>query len=112
MKKILLALLLGSLAARAAERFVAPTGNNSANGSLSSPWKTISYAATNTVTPVVAGDIVRVQAGTYDETVTETTDGTRTAPITYVANGNAVLRRFDITGDYVKVIGFEFTHVN
>jgi hypothetical protein len=61
---------------------------------------------------VVAGDVVRVQAGTYDETVTETTDGLRTAPISYVANGNAVLRRFDITGDYVKVIGFEFTHVN
>ena len=106
MKKAIFIFLLPPLMAVSAERFVAPTGSNLNDGSRLAPWSSVSYAATK----VVAGDTVRVQPGTYDETVTETTDGTRLSPITYVADGRVVLRRFDITGDYVKVIGFEFTH--
>jgi hypothetical protein len=107
-KELLFILALAHSTAFAAERFVAPTGSDANDGSRLSPWRTINYAATR----VVAGDIVRVQAGTYNETVVESTDGTKAAPITYVAEGQVILRRFDITGDYVRVIGFEFTHVN
>jgi hypothetical protein len=106
--KALLILFLPGLTGLAAERFVSPTGNNSNPGTRLAPWRSVAYAATT----VVAGDTVRVQAGTYDETVVETTDGTKSSPITYVADGPVALRRFDITGDYVKVIGFEFTHTN
>ena len=51
--------------------YVAPTGSDANNGSLSSPWKTIQYAATK----VIAGDTVNVRAGTYAETVTITRSG-------------------------------------
>jgi hypothetical protein len=98
MKKAIFIFLLPPLMAVSAERFVAPTGSNLNDGSRLAPWSSVSYAATK----VVAGDTVRVQPGTYNETVTETTDGTRLSPITYVADGRVVLRRFDITGDYVK----------
>ena len=51
--------------------YVAPIGNDSNNGSLSSPWKTIQYAATK----AMAGDTINVRAGTYAETVTITRSG-------------------------------------
>jgi hypothetical protein len=111
-KRLLLILPLAGFLANGAERFVSPAGMDTNDGSRNAPWRTINYAATNTRIPVVAGDIVRVQPGTYNETVTENTDGTKLAPITYVADGPVILRRFDITGDYVRVIGFELTHVN
>jgi hypothetical protein len=54
--------------------YVAPTGSDSNNGSLSSPWKTIQYA----VTKAIAGDTVNVRAGTYPEIVNITRSGLAT----------------------------------
>lgn len=90
----------------AAEYYVALTGSDSNFGSVSAPWRTIQKAA-NTV---VAGDVVRVQAGTYAERVTESTDGAPGNMITYIADGNVIVRGFYISGDYVRIIGFEVTH--
>ena len=88
--------------------YVATTGNNGNIGSQESPWLTIGYAASQT-TP---GDIVRVQAGTYDEHVDMSTSGTSNSWITYVADGQAICRGFDLNGrDYIRIIGFEIVHV-
>lgn len=51
--------------------YVAPTGSDSNNGSISTPWKTIQYA----VSKAIAGDTVNVRAGTYNETVTISRSG-------------------------------------
>ena len=55
--------------------YVAPTGSDSNNGSLNSPWKTIQFA----VSKAIAGDTVNVRAGTYPETVTITRSGSAAA---------------------------------
>ena len=45
--------------------YVSPNGNDSNNGSLSSPWKTIANALLNTG----PGDTVNLRAGTYTESI-------------------------------------------
>lgn len=45
--------------------YISPSGNDAANGSQSTPWKTL-FKATSTVT--TAGDIIYVNTGTYTET--------------------------------------------
>ena len=45
--------------------YIDPTGNNSNNGSSSSPWNTLSYACSKAT---LSGDIIHVNAGTYTET--------------------------------------------
>ena len=91
-------------------------------------WLTIQKCADT----MVAGDTCIVAAGTYNEQVTETTDGTYgvdelpfTADdqfITYVSNphtnpsaetpGGAITRGFVVTNrKYIRIIGFQFTHL-
>jgi hypothetical protein len=89
--------------------YVAINGSNSNSGSQQSPWLTIGYAASK----AVAGDIVRVQSGTYDERVAISATGTNGGWINYVADGQVVCRGFDLGGvSYVRLIGFEITHTN
>ncbi len=99
-------LMLGIPATFGAVYYVDANGNDANAGGSGSPWRTIQKAA-NTV---VAGDTVRVQPGNYPERVSESTDGSAGRFITYVADGNVVCYGFNITGDYVRVIGFEITH--
>ena len=46
--------------------YVAPTGSDSAPGTISAPWKTPQHAAAS----VAAGDVINLRAGTYSGTVT------------------------------------------
>ena len=88
--------------------YVATTGNDGNIGSQESPWLTIGYAASQ----AMPGDIVRVQAGTYNERVRISTSGTSGARITYIADGQAVVRGFDVLGaSHISIIGFDITHV-
>lgn len=106
-----LALLISLLAfsAPAATYYVATTGNNANAGSQGAPWAQISWAASN----VVAGDVVRVQAGTYTERPFENTDGSSGSPIVYVCDGFVQVRGgFQIQGDYIWLVGFDITHSN
>lgn len=63
----------------AATYYVSTNGNNAADGSLSTPWSNIWYAAKT----VAAGDTVIINAGEYNEYVTNTVSGTVGNPITF-----------------------------
>ena len=75
--KTLRLLLLGflfSFTSFANTYYVAPSssgGSNSNNGSISSPWETITYA----LTQLSAGDTLYLREGTYRETISITQDG-------------------------------------
>ena len=87
---------------------VAKNGSDSHAGDSALPWLTIQKAA-NTV---IAGDIVHVHAGVYTERVAESTAGNADRTITYIADSAVVVYGFDISGDYVRIIGFEITHAS
>ena len=59
--------------------YVATSGSDSADGSLSNPFRTIQQAAQR----AEPGDTVLVRGGTYRETVTPARSGTSSKPITY-----------------------------
>ena len=61
--------------------FVSTSGNDSNAGTLAQPWRTIQKAAKT----MVAGDIVFVRAGTYNNGISLTKSGTASAYITYKA---------------------------
>jgi len=46
--------------------YLDPSGNDSNNGSNSSPWKTLAYACSKAT---ISGDIIHVNAGTFTETI-------------------------------------------
>ncbi|GAC1445486.1 MAG: hypothetical protein NVSMB52_06700 [Chloroflexota bacterium] len=77
--KILLAAISFTALAHASSRYVSATGNDTNNGSLAAPFRTIQHA----VTVSRAGDTVYVRAGSYRELVTFTASGSATlGPIT------------------------------
>ena len=82
--------------------YVANTGNDSSNGSASSPWRTIGHAAS----VAAAGDTVSVAAGTYPETVTLAASGRSGSPISFVGTGLPTVNYFNLNGAYVSVSGF------
>ena len=85
---LVLAIGLAAFPAHASSYYVATNGNNSANGSLATPFKTIQQAAS----VMVAGDTCYIRAGTYRETVTPVNSGTSLNPITFTNyNGEPVL---------------------
>ena len=81
--------------------YVAPSGSggsNSNNGSISSPWETITYA----LTQLSAGDTLYLREGTYRETITITQDGSSGNVITieaYTDNGTLETVTIDGTVD-------------
>ncbi len=108
-RQLIFGLTLAAHLAQGAVSYVATSGSNEADGSIGAPWQTIQKAADM----VTAGDTVRVQPGTYDEDVTLVTDGSPgRGRITFVADGAVIVRRFEVTGDYVRLIGFELTHTS
>jgi hypothetical protein len=87
--------------------------NTGLSNDAAGAWLTIQKAADT----MVAGDTVRVQPGTYPETVTPLNAGTAANPITYLAEGLVVVdggnvrcKAFDMVGTgYVVIDGFEIT---
>lgn len=59
-------LVLFSITGFSTKYYVDAAGSNSNNGSSTSPWKTLAYACTTVSAP---GDIIHVNAGTYNETL-------------------------------------------
>jgi len=99
--------------------YVAPDGSNAGPGTEASPWRTISFAACP-LSPVSAGDTVRVRQGTYNEAITLMKTGGPGEWITFAAypgetatvDGQGIPLEawralFEIRGkDYIRVSGF------
>jgi pectate disaccharide-lyase len=98
--------------------YVATSGNDSNNGSKTSPWRTISHAAS----VVAPGDTVHVMPGVYNESVYLNNSGTKSQRIRFISDtpwgakvtgdgrGDPAIQVRK--GDYVDVVGFEVTNVN
>ena len=103
----ILVLLFSPSVVSATTYYVRTDGSNSNTGlanTAGGAWLTIDYAADN----VAAGDTIRVQAGTYAESVSPGKGGTLASPITFVADG-AVTFCTLVLGDgdnYLRFIGF------
>ena len=81
-------LALGSAPAVAADYFVSPAGADTNSGlSVAQAFHTVQKGA-DVAGP---GDTVHLQAGTYDEAVRLTRSGSAGNPITFTADGNAVV---------------------
>jgi Right handed beta helix region len=61
--------------------YVSPSGNDANLGTINTPWRTLSYAAGR----LVAGDILYIRGGTYQEKVNFSQSGTDSQPITIAA---------------------------
>ncbi|HHH54169.1 MAG TPA: hypothetical protein ENK91_10955, partial [Bacteroidetes bacterium] len=70
--------LISLQAAYSNSYFVATNGDNSNDGSISSPWATVKYA----LTQLIAGDTLNIREGVYYEsTITLTLQGTASDPV-------------------------------
>jgi hypothetical protein len=68
MKRFLLILLAAmSGPALAAEWFVSPSGNDSGQGTLASPFRTVKHVLDTSLDMTSAGDTITLRAGTYNE---------------------------------------------
>lgn len=84
MKNILYILFLFCINTKATNYYITTTGNNANAGTLASPWATLTYAASNS-SPVTAGDVVYVKAGSYgNENVVFQKSGTIGNPINFI----------------------------
>ncbi len=83
----------------------ARTGSDLNAGSAAAPWRTIQKAADT----VVAGSIIHVQPGRYQERVRITRPGRAGAPLVFQAEGTARVQGFTILADDITVRGFEIT---
>ncbi len=90
--------------------YVSPTGNDSNTGSISSPFKTLTYA-TNKLQP---GDTLLLFGGTYNEKLRVTTVGTAAFPVTVgpvpgqqpiIDAAYAFTPAVAIAGSYVNISG-------
>lgn len=92
----------------AATYYVTKAGDDgTGNGSVGTPWKTFTKAASITA----AGDTVMIGDGDYEEYPVETTDGTGVARITYQAinQGMVSVRGFRLSGAYLTFEGIVFS---
>lgn len=97
--------------AHAADYYVAPDGDDDADGTMANPWASIAHADTI----VAAGDVVHVLPGEYSGTFETDASGNESAPIVFVseetwgarlvAEGDGWIAR----GDWVNIVGFEYT---
>jgi len=87
----------------AATYYVSPSGNDASAGGSTSPFKTIQKCSDT----ANAGDICLVQPGTYEEHVETRRGGTSDSNrITFRANGNVIMRGFNIKYPYITIDGF------
>ena len=98
--------VLSTTAAFGATRYVRTDGNNANDGLANDSggaWRTIDWAADH----VSPGDVVRVQAGTYSETVTPGVNGGSGNVVTFVADGAVTVTGWDLASrSYLRIIGF------
>ena len=114
---ILVSLFISIIAFSQSNYYVAKNGNNSNNGSLNSPWKTIQYG----VNQLLSGDMLHIKAGTYEEKLDVDVSGTAAAYITIrnYQNDNVILDAINSNNDnailwtdnaYLRIQGLHFTN--
>jgi hypothetical protein len=100
--------------------YVSPTGNDSASGTKTAPFKTLARAAKAAVKP---GTTVWVAPGTYAGGIKTTASGTASARIYWVSTtkwGAKIVppsssvnnTAFDTRGSYINVVGFDVDGTN
>ena len=94
--------LLTAISTFSATYHVATNGNDSADGSVGTPWLTVQKAGT----VMVAGDTAIVTQGVYPEKVTPATSGTAANPIRYTTSGTVTVGGFDVGKAYLVIDGF------
>lgn len=101
MKKLILFLMIFvSITVNAQTYYISPIGNDAANGSQATPWKTLSKASTVT-TP---GSVIRVTAGTYTSTQTVNL----AAGVSIEGEGKATtILKSSVTGQWIPFIQME-----
>ena len=98
---------------KASQRYVAPQGQDSNNGSRTRPWRTIQHAAQK-ATP---GTTVHVAPGTYPEAIVTSVSGTPGGRIRFVSDvkwGAAIrttgaYRSWTNEASYVDITGFDIS---
>ena len=99
--------VLSSTTSFAATYYVAASSGNDSNiGTYSNPFKTIQHCADI----ANASDTCLVQAGYYNETISINRGGTPANRITFLANGTAITRRFNIRNSSIVIDGFTFAN--
>ncbi|MFC2036982.1 LamG-like jellyroll fold domain-containing protein [Chloroflexota bacterium] len=96
--------------------YVARQGNDSNDGSYGSPWRTIGYACRR----AVAGDVIYIQAGTYNEQLIPQNSGTAGHYITFAAHNDAEVVIQGVSTEkqivnissksYIRLIGLTIRH--
>ena len=103
---VLFILISTSLPCWPATYFVSSSGNNSATGSESDPWRTIQFAVDN----LMPGDTAIVSAGTYNEDLVTRRSGAQGNRIVIRSDANTTLRGIiRINHSYITIDGFEIT---
>jgi hypothetical protein len=84
---------------------VSTTGSDSNPGTQALPLLTIQKA----VSKSKPGNVIIVEAGSYNQPVIINKSGTSSAPIAYKANGKVITKGFTIDASYVTISNFEIT---
>ena len=109
-------LFLSPTSIHAANYYVSPNGNDNNSGSISSPWRTIQYAA-SPESGVIGGDTVYIREGTYYESIEQRIAGSPGRLITYTNYPNESPMIGDSEGDrrwriidksYIRIEGLMF----
>ena len=102
-------MILFAAHAQAAQYYVRTDGSNTNGGTANTSggaWLTVAYA----ITQAQPGDVVTVQAGTYNETLATTRAGTLGNPITFETNGTVYVHRWTLNHAYQTIRGFTIRH--
>jgi|WetSurMetagenome_2_1015567.scaffolds.fasta_scaffold00011_26 uncharacterized repeat protein (TIGR02059 family) len=108
MKKVLILMLLTiNTTVFATTYYIDPGGTDGAarNGSVSQPWKTLSYACTRVTT---AGDIIHVNAGTY----TQSTNCDLAVGVSIEGDGPTSIIKSTVTSEWSPTIALTSSVVN
>lgn len=123
MNKIIFSLLfVFSTSSLATTYIISSTGNDNNNGTtITTPLKTISAG----INKAVAGDIIQVRNGIYNEKINIWKSGTSSSPITIINYNNESpiidgnnqttgdwQNLITVTGNYIYIIGFEIRNMN
>ncbi len=104
---VILTLLMIGLPAQAAERFLAPDGDDAAAGSREAPWQTLAKASE----AAQPGDIVILLPGEYPGQLAPTVSGTAEAPIVFRSEPRLAARLIGTGDESHAVVLRDLSHV-